>query len=80
MKKRSILEELNNVHLDRDNDHLIDSTANNIIQSAINLIDRMEDLYGEESADLLERRLISSIRNSDPERFRRQLKRIQRDN
>ena len=40
MKKRtrSILDELNNVHGHRDSDRLIDATANNIIESAINLI------------------------------------------
>ena len=37
MKKRtrSILDELNQVHGNRDNDLFIDTTANNIIESAI---------------------------------------------
>ena len=40
MKKqtRSILQELNNLHGNKDNDYFIDSTANNIIESAINLL------------------------------------------
>ena len=43
MKKRtrSILDELNQVHGKRDNDLFIDSTANNIIESAINLLSRV---------------------------------------
>ena len=40
MKKRtrSILDELNSVHGNKDSDHFIDSTANNIIESSINTI------------------------------------------
>ena len=40
MKKqtRTILQELNNLNLTGDKDRLIESTANNIINSSINLI------------------------------------------
>ena len=40
MKKRtrSILEELNNLHQKRDSDSFIATTGNNIIESAINLL------------------------------------------
>ena len=43
MKKRtrSILEELNNLGRDQDNDLLIETSANNIIESAINLLNRI---------------------------------------
>ena len=42
MKKRtrSILQELNTVGRSRNNDHLIEATGNNIIESAINLLNR----------------------------------------
>jgi hypothetical protein len=52
MKKRtrSILEELNSVHGNRDNDLLIDTTANNIIESAINLLTRIHSHYDSETA------------------------------
>ena len=43
MKKRtrSILEELNNLDRAVSNDHLIEATGSNIIESAINLLDRI---------------------------------------
>ena len=78
MKKRtrSILEELNNVHGRRDHDHLIDSTANNIIESAINLLSRIHSTYDVETAGELERRFINSIKTNDPRKFHRSMNRI----
>lgn len=78
MKKRtrSILEELNNLHGNRDNDLLIDTTANNIIESAINLLSRIHSHYDIETASELERRFINSIKTSDPRKFRRSMNKI----
>tara|TARA_Y100000389_G_scaffold185457_1_gene204865 strand:+ start:1370 stop:1630 length:261 start_codon:yes stop_codon:yes gene_type:complete len=78
MKKRtrSILQELNNVHGNRDNDHLIDTTANNIIESAINLLTRIHSNYDFETASELERRFLNSIKSNDPRKFRRSMNRI----
>jgi len=78
MKKRtrSILEELNNVHGNKDNDHFIDSTANNIIESAINLLSRIHNLYEDETAYELERRFLNSIKSGDPRKFKRSMQKI----
>ena len=78
MKKRtrSILEELNSVHGNRDNDNLIDTTANNIIESAINLLTRIHSHYDNETASELERRFINSIKSNDPRKFKRSMNRI----
>lgn len=78
MKKRtrSILEELNSVHGNRDNDHLIDTTANNIIESAINLLTRIHSHYDSDTAGELERRFINSIKGGDPRKFRRSMSKI----
>lgn len=78
MKKqtRSIFEELNNLHRSRDNDHLIETSANNIIESAINLLVRITETYDEETALELERRFVNSIRTGDPNKFRRSMKKI----
>lgn len=78
MKKRtrSILEELNNVHGRKDSDHLIDSTANNIIESAINLLSRIHSTYDVDTASELERRFINSIKSNDPRKFTRSMNRI----
>ena len=78
MKKRtrSILEELNNIHGSRDSDHLIDSSANNIIESAINLLSRIHSTYDVDTAGELERRFINSIKSNDPRKFKRSMNRI----
>jgi len=78
MKKRtrSILEELNNVHGKKDTDYFIDSTANNIIESAINLLSRIHHLYEDETAYELERRFLSSIKNGDPRKFKRSIQKV----
>lgn len=78
MKKRtrSILEELNNVHGRKNSDHLIDTTANNIIESAINLLSRIHSTYDVDTAGELERRFINSIKANDPRKFRRSMQRI----
>jgi len=78
MKKRtrSILEELNNLGRHKDNDYLIDATASNIIESSINLLNRINDVYDEDTASELERRFINSIKSGDPRKFRRSMARI----
>jgi hypothetical protein len=78
MKKhtRSILEELNNLGLNRDNDRLIETTANNIINSSINLINSINQTYDAETAGELERRFLNSIKSGDPRKFKRGIEKI----
>ena len=78
MKKRtrSILEELNNLHQKRDSDSFIATTGNNIIESAINLLQRINTEYDQETALDLERRFIKSIKSSDPRKFKRGLQKV----
>ena len=78
MKKRtrSILEELNNLDRARDNDLLIETTANNIIESAINLLNRIGNTYDENTAGELERRFLNSIKSGDPRKFKRGITKV----
>ena len=78
MKKRtrSILQELNNLGLSKSNDHLIEATANNIIESAINLLNRINEQYDEITASELERRFFNSIITGDPRKFKRSIDKI----
>jgi len=78
MKKRtrSILEELNNLGRAKDNDLLIEATANNIIESAINLLNRISNTYDETTASELERRFLNSIRSGDPRKFKRSMQKM----
>ena len=77
MKKqtRSILQELNNLHR-KDSDFLIESSANNIIESSINLLSRIHNTYDAATANDLERRFINSIKRGDPRKFRRSMNKI----
>ena len=78
MKKvtRSILEELNNLNLHRDKESLIESTGHNLIQSTINLFEKIHNHYSPDEAVELERRFINSIRSGDPRKFKRGIDKI----
>jgi restriction endonuclease Mrr len=76
MKKRtrSILQELNNLSMSKSNDHLIET--NNIIESAINLLNRINEQYDEVTASEMERRFLNSIRTGDPKKFKRAIDKV----
>jgi predicted secreted Zn-dependent protease len=78
MKKRtrSILEELNALGREHTNDHQIEARANNIIESAINLLDRISNTYDETTAGELERRFLNSIRSGDARKFKRGIQKV----
>jgi hypothetical protein len=78
MKKRtrSILEELNNLGAARDNDLIIENTAMNIIESAINLLDKINKEYDKDTAAELERKFLSSVKLSDSRKFKRSMHRV----
>lgn len=78
MKKRtrSILEELNNLGRRQDNDLLIETTASNIIESAINILDRISRTYDAETAGELERRFLNSIKSGDAKKFKRGIQKV----
>ena len=79
LKTRSIMQELNSIAEVRHTDAVIESRAVNIINSAINLIESIKKNYGIEEADELERRLVNSIRGSDPAKFTRGIRKIAED-
>lgn len=74
---RSILQELSDVGLSRDTEHVIESRGSNIIQSAINLLEMIRENYDIETASELERRFLNSIKANDVTKFKRGIKRIQ---
>jgi hypothetical protein len=73
---RSILEELTSISVQRDKESLVESRANNVITSAINLVKYIKENYDAETADELERRLLNSIRSQDPAKFTRKVRGI----
>tara|TARA_Y100001935_G_C17261454_1_gene486659 strand:- start:830 stop:1087 length:258 start_codon:yes stop_codon:yes gene_type:complete len=78
MKKRtrSILQELSSIGTTSQSDLLIETTANNIIESSINLLNTINKNYDVETASELERRFLNSIRTGDPRKFKRAITKI----
>lgn len=72
MKKRtrSILEELSSLRSPGMNEELIESTGVNIIESAINLMHKINSTYDEDTAKDLERRFLNSIRAGSSKKFK----------
>jgi len=75
-RTRSILEELESLHIEKDKKDVIRSRADNIIESAGRLLDLINETYSEEEADDLTRKFLNSIRTRDERKFQRSLKRI----
>jgi glucose-6-phosphate-specific signal transduction histidine kinase len=73
---RSILEELNDIADVRNTESLIESRAMNVITSAINLLESIRKHYDADTALELERRLVNSIKGSDPAKFTRGIRKI----
>lgn len=78
-KTRSLLEELESIG-NRDTKHVIESRAQNIIASAINLLELINRHYDTERASILERKLFNAIKSRDAGKFNRSLKRHNNEN
>lgn len=78
MKKRtrSILEELNSFGRTYSSDKQIETSANNIIESSINLLNRIANTYDDVTAGELERRFINAIKSGDPKKFKRGIQKV----
>lgn len=79
-KTRSLLEELEAIGSNRDINHIIENRAHNIITSAINLIELINRHYDKEKAELLEKKLLSSIKSKDQHRFGKSLRKKNENN
>jgi hypothetical protein len=75
-KTRSILEELNNLHRVDRSDDFIQTTGTNIIESAVNLVDKLYSTYDEQTALDLERRLLNSIKAGNSKKFKTGVQKI----
>lgn len=54
----------------------IESRAQQVIASAINLFELLEESYDETLADELKRRLVNAIKSGDEMKFRRKIQQI----
>jgi len=78
-KTRSLLDELDIFVSKKDNNTLIENRANNVIKSAINLLEHIRQNYDADTAANLEKRLLNSIRTGEPEKFTRGIRRVRRE-
>ena len=74
-KTRSILEELDSMYVENDRRFIIEARANNVIASAIRLLEQIEKSYSADQAENLQRKLINAIRLRDPNKFTRTVRR-----
>lgn len=79
-RTRSILDELDSLLVHKDRENLVESRANNVISSAINLMNYIKENYDPAVADELERRLLNSIRSQDPNKFIRGVRKLRGNN
>lgn len=73
---RSLLEELNDIAIKKDTEAIIESRAAHVIDSAINLITTIKENFEPDVAYELERRLLNSIKASDPAKFTRGIRKL----
>jgi hypothetical protein len=74
-KTRSLLEELDSMYVERDQRHVIENRAANIIASAIRLLEQIDSSYSIEDAQNLQRKLLNAINQRDPGKFTRTVRR-----
>lgn len=82
-RTRSILDELDSLyeerHAERDRRYIIESRADNVMASAIRLVEQIEASYPADQAENLVRKLLNAIRDKDPRKFTRSVRRTDAD-
>jgi hypothetical protein len=73
---RSILEELNRAIPVKKKEHVVEARGHHIISSAIYFLQILTENYTEEEAEAVTRRFLSSIKNGDPNKFIRSIRKI----
>lgn len=74
-KTRSLLEELDAMYIERDQRHVIENRASNVIASAIRLLEQIDENYPADQAENLKRKLLNAINQRDPGKFTRTVRR-----
>lgn len=73
-RTKSLLDELDSLFSERDSKLVIESRANNIIASAINLLEQIDAAFPPDQAENLSRKLINAIKFRDVNRFTRSVR------
>lgn len=77
--RKTILQELNSYVPKKSKDEVIESRANHLITSAINLLETISQVYDVETAETMEKRIISSIKNRDMSKFDRMMSKLREE-
>lgn len=78
-KTRSLLEELDSMYVERDRRLIIENRAQHVIESAIRLLEQIEQEYTADQAENLTRKLLNAIRLKDTGKFSRSVRRTHAD-
>ena len=77
---RSLLEELDEIAINKDRKHVVESRATQLIQSSINLLKMIKENFSEEVSLDLEKRFIAAIKKQEPIKFTRGIRKLKNDN
>lgn len=75
-KTKSILEELQQISIDRDKHHVLENRVEHLVSSVNNIKKMLHELYDKDDAMDLERRMINSIKSGDFKKFSRGIKKV----
>lgn len=75
MKIKSILTEIDSIAKSENKSLLVESRANHLITSAINLFEFIQNNFSEEQSAVLERKLFNAIKARNPDKFTKAVKR-----
>lgn len=64
-RSRSILEELNSISVDRDKNHILENRVQHLVSTVNNIRSMLSDLYEDDTAADLEKRLMNSLKSGD---------------
>jgi predicted secreted Zn-dependent protease len=78
-RTRSLLEEINDLAPSRDMTSLLESRGTNAISALINLMEMIDTNYDSVTAQDLQKRIMLSVKNRDPELFNRGVKKLRND-
>ena len=78
-RTRSILEELDNLYIERDRRLLIENRAVSLIANAVKLMEQIDAEFSPEQAENLQRKLLNAIRTRDADKFARSVRRTHAD-
>lgn len=67
------------MYVERDRRLVIETRANTLIENAIRLLQQIDEEYTPEQAENLTRKLINAIRNREPGKFVRSVRRTHAD-